>query len=84
MRWRSLPILVLIACLMMSSCASSPPPVIVQQPPLPAVLLTPCPPPVAPDNAGADAVMIALAQMYNLYGQCAGRLVELINYSQEQ
>ncbi|AFI46427.1 hypothetical protein PMCN03_0352 [Pasteurella multocida subsp. multocida str. HB03] len=28
----------------------------------------------------SDAVFIALKQMYDLYGECAGRHIELINY----
>lgn len=56
---------------------------IVQRPPLPAALATQCPAPVEPMNNSADAMVIALKQMYDLYGLCAGRLVELVRYLQE-
>jgi|TARA_Y100001001_G_scaffold105075_1_gene102778 hypothetical protein len=35
------------------------------------------------DNS-ADAALLTLKQMYDLYGLCGGRLVELVNYLQEK
>lgn len=35
------------------------------------------------DNS-ADAGAVALKEMYDLYGLCAGRLVDLVKYLQEK
>lgn len=51
--------------------------------PLPAAYAVPCPAPIEPMNASADAIALALKDMYDLYGLCAGRLLELVNYLQE-
>jgi len=84
MRW-PLPLLsVLTAALMMTACATPPQPVIVQQKPLPAALAVPCPPPVEMNDNSADAALLTLKQLYDQYGLCAGRLVELVNYLQEK
>ena len=40
----------------------------------------PCPPPVAQTDDGMDAAGLALKGMYDLYGICAGRLVDLVNF----
>lgn len=77
------PPLVLIACLMLCSCSTLPPPVIVPHRPLPAALMIPCPPPVAMTAASADAALLALRDMYDLYGLCGGRLLELQQYLEE-
>ena len=71
---------VLVASLMLASCSASTPPVIVQPAPLPAVLLQPCPEPVASGDGSMDATGLALKGMYDLYGICAGKVAELINY----
>lgn len=71
---------VLSAALMMTACATPPRPVIVQQKPLPAALAVSCPPPVAMNDNSADAALLTLKQLYDQYGLCAGRLVELVNY----
>ena len=42
-----------------------------------------CDPPPKPENNSCDAGQIALKDMYDLYGLCAGRLVDLVNYLQE-
>ena len=73
---------VLTAALMMTACATQPPPVIVQQKPLPAALAVPCPPPVAMNDNSADAALLTLKDMYDLYGLCGGRFVELLDYIQ--
>lgn len=70
----------LIVCLMMASCASLPPPVIVQTPQPPAALLTQCPPLPEPGDHTCDAAALHIKQLYDHYGLCAGRLVELIRY----
>ncbi|WP_444542552.1 Rz1-like lysis system protein LysC [Halopseudomonas phragmitis] len=69
---------------MLSACATSSPPVIVQQQPLPAALAVPCPPPVAMSDNSADAALLTLKELYDQYGLCAGRLVELVNHLQEK
>ncbi len=35
-------------------------------------------------NNSADAVAVALKEMYDLYGLCAGRLTELVNYLEQE
>jgi hypothetical protein len=71
-----------LAILMMTSCSSSPPRVIVQTKPLPPVLATQCPPVPAPINNSCDATAIALKNLYDSYGLCAGRYAELIKNQQ--
>lgn len=39
-----------------------------------------CPAPVAPNDDGMDAITVALKGLYDQYGACAGRLVDLVNY----
>lgn len=51
--------------------------------PLPAAYAVPCPAPIEPMNASADAIAVALKDMYDLYGLCAGRLHELVNYLEQ-
>jgi len=43
-----------------------------------------CPPPVEPHDNSADAAVVALKELYDQYGECAGRLVDLVNYLQER
>lgn len=74
----------LVACLTMASCSSSPPLVIEQQRPLPAALAVQCPAPIELMDNSADAGAVALKEMYDLYGLCAGRLVDLVKYLQEK
>lgn len=83
MRSRLLLICVLIACLMMVSCASSPPLVIEQTRPLPPALLIQCPPLPPPENNSCDAAALHIKDLYDAYGVCAGRLLELINAAQK-
>jgi len=41
--------------------------------------MVPCPQPVAMMGGDADAALLALQAMYDLYGECGARLVELID-----
>lgn len=43
-----------------------------------------CPPPVEPMNNSADAAAVALKELYDQYGICAGRLVDLVNYLEQE
>ena len=78
MRSLLLPTFVLIACCLMMSCASSVPPASAPTKPQPAALMTQCPPIPAPLGGGIDAQAEHLAEVYALYGLCAGRYLELI------
>ena len=73
---------VLAASFLLASCAASRPPASVLPRPLPAELSVRCPaPPPAPPGSGeVDPVAVALKDMYDLYGTCAGRLVDLLNW----
>lgn len=55
-----------------------PPPV------LPPALLVSCDVPAASEDASCDAAAIALKQLYDQYGRCAGRLIELQRATQER
>lgn len=70
----------LVAALMTTSCATSQklgtaPPQL-----LPAEYAHQCPDPVAPASNQADDTAIALKEMYDLYGICAGRLIDLVDW----
>lgn len=39
-----------------------------------------CPPPLPLPGAKADDVLAALKDMYDLYGVCAGRFVDFLDY----
>jgi len=54
----------------MASCNNLPPSVIVQRKPQP----------IAPTDNSDGAVAIALKRLYDLYGTCAGRLIDLGNW----
>lgn len=81
---RSLQLLtaVLAACFLLTSCAASNPPANVLPRPLPAELSVRCPPPqpAPPASGEVDAVALALKDLYDLYGTCAGRMVDLLNW----
>lgn len=81
---RSLPLLTaaLAASFLLASCAASPMPATAPPRPLPAELAVRCPPPpMAPPLSGeVDPVAVALKDMYDLYGLCAGRFVGLLNW----
>lgn len=80
MRSRLLPASVLLACLTMASCSSSKTPASAPPTPLPAEYAAQCPPPIEPADNSADAGLVALKEMYDLYGTCAGRHVDLVNW----
>nr|DAN19455.1 MAG TPA: TRAF PROTEIN, TRAO PROTEIN, TRAN ADHESION, BACTERIAL SECRETION.5A [Caudoviricetes sp.] len=76
-------IAVAIAAILLTACTNSPKPAPVQPKPLPPALAVPCQSlPPLPQNH-SDAVLVALKQMYDLYGICAGLHVDLINYVQK-
>lgn len=71
----------LAACFLMTSCAASAPRAIELQRPLPAELAQRCPKPAAPPTRGeVDAVATTLKELYDLYGICAGRLADLLDW----
>lgn len=72
---------VLIACCLMAACSSSPKRATELPPPLPAALLQGCPPPAqVPGSGDMDSITLALKAMYDLYGECAGQMADLINW----
>ena len=71
----------LIVALMMTSCSSSPSRDSAQQQVLPAEYSVPCQTDLpAPADNSADATALTLKTMYDLYGTCAGRFIDLINW----
>lgn len=71
----------LIACSLLASCAASPTPVIAPPKPLPAEYTVRCPPPPpSPRGLQVDPVALELKSMYDLYGLCAGRMTDLLNW----
>ena len=75
---------VLAVCSMLASCSSSTTRVVEPPRPLPAEYARQCPSPVEPYDNSADATLVALKELYDQYGECAGRLVDLVNYLQEK
>lgn len=77
---------VLSACLMMVLCSCSgkrenalqPQPQMV----FPAEMTVKCPPPEEAEDNSMDASAVALKRLYDLYGICAGRHTDLIQYIQ--
>ncbi|WP_439100120.1 hypothetical protein [Burkholderia cepacia] len=47
---------------------------------LPAEYSVPCQPPPAPASDSADDVALTLKAMYDLYGVCAGRVLDLVDW----
>ena len=72
----------LAACFLLTSCANSPPRATAPPRPLPAEysVRCPAPPPAPPASGEVDAVAAALKELYDLYGLCAGRLVDLLDW----
>lgn len=71
----------LAACFLLTACASSPRPTPGLQKPLPAEYTSRCPAPTQPPSGReVDPVLITLKDLYDLYGICAGRLVDLLDY----
>ena len=75
--------IVLVASMTLIACSTSTPPVSVQRKPLPAAYVVPCQPPASMMNEHVDAALIALKEMYDLYGECGGRLMDLVNYLEQ-
>ena len=72
----------LAACFLLTSCASSPRPVTEPPKPLPAEYAVHCPtPPPIPPSDEVDNVAVLLKDLYDLYGICAGRVVDLLDYT---
>lgn len=76
----------LAACFLLASCETLPRPGIALPKPLPAELGVRCPePPPAPPLTGeVDPVAKALHGMYDLYGLCAGKVVERIEWDERE
>lgn len=72
----------LAVCFLLASCAAFPKPEIGLQGPLPAALAAGCQAPAAapPMTGEVDAVALALKGMYDAYGLCAGRVLDLLNW----
>lgn len=74
-------LIALIACFLLTSCAVSRTPVTAPPRPLPAEYAVRCPtPPPAPTGLRVDPVVLELKSMYDLYGLCAGRMTNLLNW----
>ncbi len=72
---------VLAVCSMTTSCAVSPPPSAALPKPRPAESSVRCPAPApAPSGREVDPVAAALKDLYDLYGICAGRFADLLDY----
>lgn len=80
---RSPPLLLsaLIACSLLTSCAASKAPAteLRKQPPAEYAVRCPAPPP-APRGPQVDLTALELKSMYDLYGICAGRMTDLLNW----
>ena len=76
---------VLIACCLLMACTSSPKHATELPQPLPAALLQGCPPPAqVPPGGEMDAITMTLKTMFDLYGECAGLLAELVNWLERE
>ena len=76
----------LVACFLLASCETLPKQGTELRKPLPAELGVRCPePPPAPPLTGeVDPVAKALHGMYDLYGLCAGKVVERIEWDERE
>lgn len=83
MRSPKLRLIVLFAALLLASCSSSKMLANVPPKPLPAALAQPCPLPVATADNSADAAMVALKQLYDQYGLCAGLHWDTVQHYQK-
>lgn len=71
----------LAACSLLTACASSPTRTPVPLRPLPSEYAVRCPmPPAPPSGREVDPVFVTLKDLYDLYGICAGRMVDLLDY----
>lgn len=86
MRYVALRAAALAVCLTMASCANSNKPGLALPKPLPAAYAQHCPsPPESPQTPEVDAMAVALKELYDLYGICAGRMADLLDWlSQER
>lgn len=84
MRSRNLLAIALAVCFLLTSCANSRPPVTAPPKPLPAASVQLCPLPPAVDSNKGDDLVAALKQLLDMYGTCAGRLVELLDWLDDQ
>lgn len=74
-------LIALTACFLLMSCAASRPPATLPLRELPSELAVRCPaPPPAPRQGQVDPVALELKTMYDLYGLCAGRMTDLLNW----
>lgn len=76
---RALKIAALCATLMMTACGSLEKPGTDLPPPLPAEYVVGCPEPPFPTSPGSDDNALTLKAMYDLYGICAGRFIDLVD-----
>ena len=75
------PLIALTACFLLASCAASTKPAPAPPQPLPAEYAVRCPPPPpSPRGLQVDPVALELKSMYDLYGLCAGRMTDLLNW----
>ncbi len=81
--WPSWPPLAmcLTAAWMTTGCASSAPPMANPMPPIPAHLLTPCEPPVAPPDGRLTTLSHALIEAVTAWRLCATRQAALARMS---
>ena len=71
----------LIAFSLLTSCAASKAPATALRKPPPAEYAVRCPaPPPAPRGLQVDPIALELKSMYDLYGLCAGRMTDLLNW----
>lgn len=82
MRLRNLLPAALAVAMTMTACVTSSPPASGLPRPLPGELAVQCPPPVAVPGNNPDAALVALKTLYDQYGTCAGRYVDLLNWLQ--
>jgi len=81
MRSLKRPAIALAACSLLMACASSPTRTLAPPKPLPSEYAVRCPMPAAPPSGReVDPVLVALKDLYDLYGICAGRMVDLLDY----
>lgn len=83
MPWLNRLLIVLPAAFLLVSCSSSKPPANALPRPLPAALAQPCPIPVAATDDSADATALALKQLYDQYGLCAGLHWDTVQHLQK-
>lgn len=74
-------LIALAALSMTAACSTSPPRPPELPKPLPAEYAVPCPVKVPlPQDRTPDELTLTLKAMYDLYGECAGRMYDLIDW----